>query len=488
MSMFREALQPFDKLPIYELLTEEGLEKIHQATMKVLQEGGIAFHDPEALKILKTNGAKVEGEMVYFGAEIIEEFVAKAPETFTQIARNPDRSVQIGGEAVTFAPVYGPPFAFDLENGRRSSTIQDFENFVKLAYLSPYIHHSGGTIVEPNDLPVNSRHLDMLLSHIVYSDKPFMGSVTSPQNAADSVEIVRRLFGAQAIQENPALLSLINVNSPRQFDETMLKALRVYAEARQAVIITPFIMAGSMAPITLAGALTQQNAEALAGIVYTQMVNPGAPVVYGSYLSTVDMKTGAPVFGSPESQVALYASAQIARYYKLPFRSGGTYTTSKLTDAQSAYEAMMTMIPTTLARVNFVLHAAGWLESGMTAGYEKFILDCDVLGMMQKFYKGIDLSEEEFGMDAIFEVEPGGHYLGTDHTMRNFRTAFYQTDIMDYNDYTQWDMEGRKDSVQLANERVKDLLASYESPPLDEGKKDAVESFIARRKQELETN
>lgn len=486
MPKIEPIVQPINEMPIYELLHEEGVQKIHQASLQVLEEAGMAFYDQEARRLMKSKGAKVEGDIVYFDADLVKEYVSQAPSEFTQISRNPKRSLKIGGSAITFAPVYGPPFVFDLERGRRSGTLQDFQNFVKLAYMSPYIHHSGGTIVEPTDLPVESRHLDMLMAHILYSDKPFMGSVTSTENARDSVELVRLLFGSDAIQENPALLSLVNVNSPRQFDETMIGALRVYAENRQAVVITPFIMSGTMAPVTVAGALTQQNAEALAGIVYAQMVNPGTPVVYGSYLTTVDMKSGAPVFGSPESQIALFASAQMARFYNLPFRSGGMYTTSKLTDVQAAYEAMMTMIPTVLARVNFVLHAAGWLDSGMVAGYEKFVLDCDILGMMHKFYQGLDLSPEGLAMDAIREVKPGGHFLETEHTMRNFKSAFYRSDLMDYHSYDQWVGLGRKDSLQLAHEKYKQMLNSYEAPALDEAKKEKLEQFVARRKAVLD--
>jgi trimethylamine--corrinoid protein Co-methyltransferase len=488
MSELKNIIQPTNDLPIYELMNEAGIQKIHQTSIKILQEIGMAFYDEAARSLMKSKGAKVEGEIVFLDADLIQEYVSKSPPVFTQISRNPEKALKIGGNGVTFAPVYGPPFVFDLEGGRRSGTIEDFQNFVKLAYLSPYIHHSGGTIVEPNDCPVESRHLDMLMAHILFSDKPFMGSVTSAENARDSVALVKLLLGEETIQKNPALMSLVNVNSPRQFDETMTGALRVYAENRQAVVITPFIMSGTMAPITIAGALTQQNAEALAGIVYAQMINPGTPVVYGSYLTTVDMKSGAPVFGSPESQVALFASAQMARFYNLPFRSGGMYTTSKVTDAQAAFEAMMTMIPTVLARVNFVLHAAGWLESGMVAGYEKFILDCDILGMMHKFYQGLDLSDEQLAMDAIQDVEPGGHFLGTDHTMRHYKSAFYRSDLMDYTDYDQWVSKGSKDSLQLAHEQYKHLLDTYEPPTLDEGKKEMLEEYVAKRKMELEGN
>ncbi|NIP41513.1 MAG: trimethylamine methyltransferase, partial [Aliifodinibius sp.] len=331
---------------------------------------------------------------IYFDPEMVMEYIAKAPSQFTQISRKPERSVSIGGSHMVFAPVYGPPFVYDLQNGRRIATLEDFQNFVKLSYLSPYLHHSGGTVVEPNDIPVDVRHLHMLFAHIKYSDKPFMGSVTSPENARDSVELCKILYGEDRIRDNPALISLININSPRQFDDRMLGALRVYAQENQATIITPFVLAGAMAPVTIAGAIAQQNAEILAGIVYSQMINPGAPVVYGSFSTNMDFLSGSPVLGSPESQMIISISGQLARKYNLPYRSGGMFTSSKLTDAQAATESMMTMMPAINSHVNFVLHAAGWLDSGMVAGYEKFMLDCEVLGMLHKYLEGIDMSDE----------------------------------------------------------------------------------------------
>lgn len=485
MTKLEKALQPLSTLPAYELASSEAIETIHKASQEILQEVGMAFYDQDAKALLASKGAKVEGDMVYFGSEMVKEFIAKAPSEFTQISRNPKRATTVGGDQITFAPVYGPPFVYDLENGRRQATLEDFKNFVKLTYLSPFIHHSGGTVVEPNDLPTETRHLDMLLAHIAFSDKPFMGSVTSPGNAQDSVEIVKILFGEDAITKNPALLSLINVNSPRQFDGGMLGALRVYAQAGQAIIITPFILAGTMSPVGIAGAIAQQNAEVLAGIVYAQALNPGVPVVYGSFLTTVDLKSGTPVFGSPESQSAIFTSAQLARKYGLPFRGGGMFTSSKLTDIQAGYESVMTMLPTVLGKVNFVLHAAGWLENGMTAGYEKFILDCDILGMFHKLMGGLDISSEGMAMDAIRAVSPGEHYLETDHTMRNFRTAFFRAELLDYTDYDQWELMGKQDTVGRANQRVKGLLDSYQAPSLDAAKKADLEAFISKRRQEL---
>ncbi len=469
-------------LPVYELLGQEGLERLHNASMRILAEFGIDFYDEEIRAILKTHGAEVRGDTVFFDAALIEKYVALAPRQFTQLARNPEHSVVLGSNQIVFAPVYGPPFVQDLDRGRREATLADFQNFVKLAYLNPYTHHSGGTVVEPTDEPVSTRHLEMIYSHIKYSDKAFMGSVTAGPNAADSVAMAEIVFGSDTIREHPALLSLINVSSPRRYDERMLASIKVYARARQALIITPFILAGAMGPTTIAGTVAQLNAEALAGIALTQMIEPGAPVVYGSFLSTIDLQSGSPTFGSPESQIGLYVSAQMARRYGLPFRGGGMFSSSKLPDAQAGYESIMVMLPTIMARTNFVLHAAGWLENGLVSGYEKFVLDCEILGMLHTWARGIDLSDEGLAFDAIAEVPPGGHYLGTAHTMRHFRDAFYRAELFDYNSDEQWQLNGAEDSYVRANKKVKQLLASYELPPLDPAIDEALHDYITRRK------
>jgi trimethylamine--corrinoid protein Co-methyltransferase len=472
-------------LPVYDLLSDDSLQRLHEASMRILSEFGIAFYDDEARSILKAHGARVDGDMVYFDPDMIREYVAKAPQEFTQLGRNPENNVLIGGNAINFAPVYGPPYVLDADRGRREARLEDFVNFVKLAYLSPWMHHSGGTIVEPTDEPIETRHLDMVYSHIKYSDKPFMGSVTSAENAADTVRMAEILFGAEALRENPGVMSLINVSSPRRFDDRMLGAMKVYARARQAMIITPFILAGAMAPTAIAGTVAQQNAEALAGIAFAQMVEAGTPVVYGSFLTNIDLQSGSPVFGSPESQTGLYASAQLARFYRLPFRGGGMFSSSKIPDAQAAYESVMVMIPTIMARTNFVLHAAGWLENGLVSGYEKFVLDCEILGMLHTWSKGLEISEESLALESIGEVPPGGHHLGTAHTMRHFRTAFYRAELFDYTSSEVWAEAGSPDAYTRANKRVKQLLASYEAPPLDAGKNEALTDFMARRKAEL---
>ncbi|NOX63464.1 MAG: trimethylamine methyltransferase family protein [Chloroflexi bacterium] len=475
--------QPLHKLPVYNLLDEEALERLHQASLRILAEMGVAFlGDPEALAILRDHGARVDGELVFFDPELVMEYVAKAPAQFTQLARNPARNVIIGGEHICFAPVYGPPFVHDLERGRRPATLEDFQNFVKLAYLSPYMHHSGGTIVEPTDLPGPTRHLDMVYSHIKYSDKPFMGSVMSAEAAADSVAMAEIAFGAERIREQPALISLINISSPRRLDDRMLGALKVYAHARQAVIITPFILAGAMSPVSIPATLAQQNAEALAGIAFAQMVEPGTPVVYGSFLTNIDLQSGGPVFGSPESQMAILVSAQLARRYRLPFRGGGMFASAKIPDAQAGYESVMTMLPAIQARTHFILHAAGWLEGGLTAGYEKFALDCELLGMFHTLLNGLDISDETLALDAIAAVPPGGHHLGTEHTQRHFRDAFYRAQLFDYNSAEQWEAEGGRDAYVRAHDMYKQRLRSYEPPPLDEAIDEALREFVEKNK------
>jgi trimethylamine--corrinoid protein Co-methyltransferase len=472
-------------VPPYDPLSTADVQLIHDRAMEILRDYGIAFYDDEAREILAAHGARVDGDIVYLDEATIMEYVAKAPTHFTQQARNPANNVVLGGKHAVFAPVYGPPFVTDLDRGRREATLEDFRNFVKLTYMDPYLHHSGGTVVEPNDEPVPTRHLDMLYTHMRYSDKPFMGSVTDPANAADSVAMAEILFGRESMRETPALLSLINVSSPRRYDDRMLGCMKVYARAGQAMIITPFLMAGAMSPASMAGTMALQNAEALAGIALLQMIAPGLPVIYGSFMTNLDLQSGATVFGSPESQLTLLALAQLARYYGLPFRSGGTFTSAKITDAQAGYEAVQVMMPTVMGQVNFVLHAAGWLESGLVAGYEKFVIDSEILGMMHTWAKGIDLSEEGFAMDALREVPPGGHFLGAAHTIRNFRTAFYRGEMFDYNAYEQWQLNGGLDTQQRANAKWKAQLAAYQAPELDPAIDARLQEFMGERKREL---
>ena len=473
------------KIPVYEILSEEGLALCEANAETVLQEIGIEYRDDEeALQIWKDAGADVDGVRVRCPRGMCREIIRKsAPASFTQHARNPERSVEIGGDATVFAPVYGPPFIRNLDEGRRYATIEDFRNFVKLAYTAPAIHHSGGTVCEPVDIPVNKRHLDMVYSHIRYSDKPFMGSVTAPERAEDSVAMAKLVFGDAFVDENTVMVSLINANSPMTFDGTMLGALKVYARANQAAIVTPFILSGAMAPVTPLGVMTQTLAEAMSGIAFAQLVRPGAPCILGSFASSMSMQSGAPTFGTPEPALVLYGMAQLARRLGLPFRSGGSLCGAKIPDAQAAHESSQTLMPTVQAGVNFVLHAAGWLEGGLASSYEKFVIDADQLAMMQVLTQGYDLTENGQAMDALREVGPGQHFLGCAHTQANFETAFYRSPVADNNSFEQWEAEGAQDTAQRANTLWKKWLRDYEAPALDPGIDEALQAYMAQRKE-----
>ena len=470
----------------FELVSEEGLELLEHNADTILEEVGLEIRDyPSALERFRDAGADATGTRVRFPRGLCRQIVqASAPPIYTQHARNPERSVQIGGDAIVFAPNYGSPFAHDLDNGRRYATIGDFENFVKLTYMSPYLHHSGGTVCEPVDVPVSKRHLDMVYAHLRYSDKPFMGSVTAGERAADSVEMARIAFGGD-LADRTVITSLINASSPLVWDATMLAAAEVYASNNQATIITPFILAGAMAPVTSAGVAAQTLAESLAGMAFTQLVRPGAPVIFGSFASSMSMQTGAPTFGTPEPAIVLYTVAALARRLGVPFRSGGSLCASKLPDAQAAYESAATLVPTIMGGVNFVLHAAGWLEGGLAIGYEKFVLDCDQLGMMATFVKGLDLSDNGQALDAIRENPPGNHFLGTAHTLANFETAFYRSSTADNSSFEQWTEDGALDAAQRANRVWKEQLAAYEPPPIDEAVDEELREYVERRKADL---
>ncbi len=476
------------KIAPLEVLDEEGLKIIENNADLILEEIGIEFRgDPEALEIFKQAGCSIDGERVRFPRGLCRKIINEnAPTQFTQHARNPERNVEIGGKHTVFVPGYGAPFVRDMDGGRRYATLEDFDNFVKMAYSSPYMHHSGGTICEPVDVPVSSRHLDMLYSHMRHSDKAFMGSVTAPSRAEDTIDMCNILFGEEFVQNHTVTTNLINANSPMTFDAIMLGAAKVYARNNQACVVSPFILAGAMAPVTVAGTLTQILAEVLAGIAFIQLYAPGAPCVFGTFASSISMQSGAPTFGSPEPALVLYGAAQLSRRLGVPFRSGGALPGSKIADAQAAYESAATLQPTLLAGTNFALHCAGWLEGGLVMGYEKFVMDLDQLGMLQKFSEGVDLSENGQALDAIREVGPGSHYLGCAHTQANFESAFYQSSIADNNSFEQWLEEGELDANQRANKVYKKMLENYVAPPLDAAIDDALKEYMAKRKAELD--
>ncbi len=470
-------------IPNFEILTEEALEIIETNAETVLAEIGVNFvNNPAALERWRAAGAEIEGERVRIPRGLARKLCETAPSSYTQHARNPDKNVVIGGKTLVCAPVYGPPFVRDVAGGRRYATMEDFRNFVKLGYMSKWLHHSGGTVCEPTDIPVNKRHLDMLMAHMTLSDKPFMGSVTEPSRAQDSVEMCEILFGKEFVQENTVMTSLININSPMTFDDVMMGALEVYAANNQACVISPFIVGGAMAPVSVAGTLTQVLAEVLAGIAYSQLVRPGAPVVFGAFVTSIDMNSGAPTFGTPEASQILYGAGQLARRLGLPFRSGGGLCASKLPDAQAAYETAHTHNAALLGGVNFMLHACGWLEGGLVSSYEKFVMDADQLGVLHKLAAGVSADENAQAMDAIAEVGPGGHYLGCAHTQANFKSAFWRTEVLDYKPFETWEEEGARDTQALASARVAHLLNTYQQPALDPAILQALEAYVAEKK------
>jgi len=470
-------------IPNFEVLDEEALAIIEANAETVLWEIGVNFLDnPEGLKRWKDAGAELRGDRVYIPRGLARDLCKTAPSRFVQHARNPARSVEIGGRSLVLAPVYGPPFVRDSQGGRRYATIADFEKFVKLGYMSKWVHHSGGTVCEPTDVAVEQRHLDMLHAHMRLSDKPFMGAVTAPDRATDSVRMCEILFGPEFVAGNTVMTSLININSPLTFDSTMMGALEVFAAANQASIVSPFIVGGAMAPVSVAGTLTQVLAEVLAGVAYAQLVRPGAPVIFGAFVTSIDMNSGAPTFGTPEASKILYGAGQLARRLGLPFRSGGGLCGSKLPDAQAAYETANTLNAAMLGGVNFMLHACGWLEGGLVSSFEKFVLDADQLGILHSLAEGVDVSEAAQGMDAIREVGPGGHYLGCAHTQAHFKDAFWRSQVLDYKPFETWAEEGARDSAQIAALRVERMMAEYEAPPIDPGVAEALGAYVAERK------
>ena len=468
-------------IPDFAVLDEEALATIEDQAETVLSEIGVAFvENPEALRRWRDAGAEVEGDVVRMPRGLARTLCGTAPRTFQQIARDPAKSVHVGGRDLVLAPVYGPPFVRDA-GGRRYATIADFQKFVKLGHMSKWLHHSGGTVCEPTDVPVAKRHLDMLWAHATLTDKPFMGAVTEPSRAADSVAFADILHGG--LDDRTGLISLINVNSPLTFDATMMGALEVYAAANQACIVSPFIVGGAMAPVSVAGTLVQVLAEVMAGVAYTQLVRQGAPVVFGAFVTSIDMGSGAPTFGTPEAAMITYGAGQLARRMGLPYRSGGSFCGSKLPDAQAAYETANSLQAGLLAGVNFMLHACGWLEGGLVADFEKFVMDADQLGILHRLAAGVQADPD--ALSAITEVGPGGHFLGTAHTQARFKDAFWRSDLLDYKPYETWAEEGERDTRALASVRIDRLLAAYEAPALDPATREALEAFVARRKEVL---
>ncbi|GAA6166093.1 trimethylamine methyltransferase family protein [Pelagimonas sp. KU-00592-HH] len=469
------------------LIDDEAIDIIERNADRILDEIGMEFRgDPDTLALFAKHGARVCGERVRFDPGWCRDKIKTAPPIFTQHARNPERSIQIGGKAQVYAPSFGPPFVHDMENGRRYATLQDFKNITKLHHSLGAVNHSGGVVVEPVDVPVPLRHLHMAHTHLTLNDKPFMGAVTAPERARDTIEMCRIAIGHDFVDNNCVLYSVVNTNAPLVMDETMLWALKEYARAGQCTVVSPFVLGGAMSPVSVAATLAQVLAEVMASVALIQLIRPGAPAAFGTFFSPISLKTGAPTFGTPEGTQFQMCAKTLADRLGLPFHSVGGLTAAKVPDAQAGYESQAQLMGATLAGVNFIIHATGCLEGLLTTGYEKIVMDADRCAAMQRFTQGVDVSEAAQAMDAFFEVEPGGHFLGAQHTQDNFETAFWMGDMSDNGTYEQWHAEGALWTHDRATARVKDLLDSYEPPALDAGIRDALDEFVTRRSREIE--
>ena len=474
-----------NNMPRYEILSEDAMATLDRGWRRIVSEIGIEFMKPEALELFRAAGQKIDGDKVFLDPDFILEQVAKAPSEFQMQARNHDHDVVIGGNNMVFSSVYGAPF---VRRGaeRRDGTLADFIDFAKLAQSFDAMDSVGGVVVEPNDAPLDSRHLDMVSSALIYTDKIIMGNVVSGPNALDTIALGEMVFGSrQSIEDKPFAISLINCNSPLRWDDRMLDAQFEYTKANQPVILTPFLLMGAMSPVTIPATLAQQIAESLSGIALSQLIRPGAPVVFGSFLSNINMQSGSPQFGTPESAIGLLCTGQIARHFGLPFRTGGGLNSSQLPDAQAAYESLMTMLPTFLAGANFVMHTAGWLEGGLVSSFEKYVIDVQVLESLQAEFTPLEIDEDSMAFDAHVEVGHGGHFLGAAHTMERFRDCFYRPFLSSSDNFDRWTRNGSKDTATRAGEIAEAKIAEYEQPPMDPALRAEIEAFVARRRTEL---
>ncbi|HET6562555.1 MAG TPA: trimethylamine methyltransferase family protein [Marmoricola sp.] len=472
-------------MPRYEILSGEAMATLDRGWRRLVSEIGVEFMSDRALELFHKAGQRVEENTVFLDPDFVLEQVAKAPREFDVQARNPANNIHIGGDSMAFGAVYGPPFVREGDV-RRDATMDDFRRFTSLAQSFSVLDSAGGVICEPNDTPLDSRHLDMTLALQTLTDKVYMGNVVSGVNARDTIAMGEILFGGrEAIEETPVSISLVNCNSPLRWDDRMLDALFEYAGAAQPVVLTPFILMGAMSPVTIPAALVQQIAEALSGIALAQLIRPGCPVIFGSFLSNIDMQSGSPTFGTPESGIGLLCTGQVARHFGLPFRSGGALTSSQVPDAQAGYEALMTMLPTFLAGANWVMHSAGWLEGGLVAGYEKFIVDVELLQMLQAEFTPLEIDEESLAFGAHEEVGHGGHFLGAAHTMERFRTCFYRPMLSSSENYERWNRNGGQDTAARAGKIYRQRLEEFEPPSLDDAVRQELEEYVARRRTEL---
>ncbi len=468
----------------YDILGEEGLCLIEESADRILRDTGMEFrNDPEILDYFRDAGADVQGERVRFEPGMCRQVIrATAPRQFTQHARNPENSVEIGGGNTVLSPVYGSAFVHDLDKGRRYATLEDFTRLNKIHQMIPYLHHNGGIVCEPVDAPVNKRHLDMMLSHVIHGDRALFGALIGSERAEDSVAMAKILFGDDFVDKNTVLYGVSNTNAPLVMDDAMSGSLKVYARNNQAVACTPWMISGAMSPCTEAGTLAQLLAEALASCALTQLIRPGAPCLMGSFATAMSMRSGAPTFGMPEAAKTVLAAGQLARRLGVPFHTVGSLTSSKMPDSQAQQEGTMGLVMAVLAGANFINHATGWLEGGLCTGYEKTIIDADLCGKLIGFCRGLDLSENALAMEAIAEVGPGSHFLASRHTLDNFESAFYRSTTADANSFEQWESEGSLQTAQRANRIWKKLLADYQLPPIDPAILEALRDYVARRK------
>ncbi|HEX9699500.1 MAG TPA: trimethylamine methyltransferase family protein [Acidobacteriota bacterium] len=470
--------------PPMEILSADQLEAIHEASLQVLEEIGLNFLLPEAREILRRAGAEVEpgGPRVRFDRALVEEAVARAPSLVKTRARTPENDLTFGANHINFGAVGGPPNCSDLDRGRRPGTLADLGNFLRLSQSLNICHLAASGAVEPLDIPPNVRHLEVALAAIRLSDKLRFGYGLGRVRSRDHLEMGRISLGLgwEEFTERPSLYTVINANSPLQYDIPMLEGMIEMARAKQLLVITPFTLAGAMAPVTVPGALVQQNAEALAGIAFAEIVTPGTPVVYGGFTSNVDMKTGAPAFGTPEYAQATLIGAQLARRYRLPFRASNV-NASNAPDGQSVYESEMSIWACVLGHTNFVLHGLGWLEGGLSASFEKFILDAEMLQMMAAFLHPPEIDAGSLALEAIRDVGPGGHFFSTPHTLARYERAFYAPLLSDWRNFETWSEDGAVDATQRANRIWKQVLAEYEPPPLDPAIDEELQAFVARR-------
>jgi trimethylamine--corrinoid protein Co-methyltransferase len=481
---WRNLVNPY--API-EMLSADQIETIHHASLRILEELGIAFLLPEALDILAGAGADVDHEtqVVHFDPQLVEENMAKAPSRFVVHARNPEHNVAFGDNNINFSTMASAPNASDLQGGRRPGCYEDYCDFLRLAQALNVIHLYGGYPVEPVDLPPATRHLDCTDAFIRLADKVFFAYSLGRERILDGIEMARIARGATSEQmlREPSLVTVVNSSSPLRIDAPMLEGVIEMARHNQVMVLTPFTLSGAMAPATIAGALAQQNAEALAGLAFSQIVNPGTPVIYGGFTSNVDMKSGAPAFGTPEYTKAALASGQLARRYNIPYRSSNA-NASNVVDAQAAYESEMSLWGAVMGHAGLVLHAAGWMEGGLCASFEKMVLDAELLQMMAEFLSPLEVNEDTLGFEAMRDVGHGGHFFGTKHTLDRYETAFYAPIISDWSNYESWEEAGARTATERANKLYKEILADYEPPPLEAARSDELTEFIARRKEE----